>query len=198
MRSKTIAGITACIIVLCAAGARAQDAGTTGGQAAGASGPDQTFVTQAVRANDREIDQAQAELSSPNASPSVKMYAQQIVNDHSTANSQLAAIAKSLNLSYPQSHIAEAPAGTNPSPAPAQNRANPMEAMPAKSYMSQQVQAHQQAIALYEGEAKNGGSEQLRAYAAQTLPALKSHLAMAQQYVASGTISPHPTPTPPG
>lgn len=174
----------------------AQDAG--GG--AGSTGPgvvDQQFVTAAVHANDAEIDQAQAELNAM-SDPAVRTYAQRIIDDHSSANSQLAAIAKSLNLSFPSSHIAESSSDSTATPPPAASRPNPKSPMSPQAYMAEQVSDHQQAIALYENEARNGSSASLRTYAAETLPTLKAHLTMAQQYVTSGNISPVATPTPPG
>ncbi|MBV8117586.1 MAG: DUF4142 domain-containing protein [Candidatus Eremiobacteraeota bacterium] len=185
------------LAVLASTAAYAQDAGTTQGGTSSATNVDQNFVTAAVRANDEEVDQAQAQLN-VNGSSAVRMYAQRIIDDHTTANSQLAAIAKSLNLTFPQSHIAQSSLNGDATPPPAATRPNPMTPLTPQAYMAQQVQAHQTAIALYEGEVKNGGSEQLRTYAAQTLPALKAHLTMAQQYVSSGTISPVATPTPAG
>jgi len=177
--------------------ASAQDAGTGTQGAQGPSAVDQQFVTAAVRANDQEIDEAQAELNG-NGNPAVKMYAQRIIDDHSTANSQLGAIAQSLNLSFPKSHIAVSEPDASASAPPAATRPNPQSAMSAKSYMAQEVTEHQQAIALYENEAHNGSSSQLRTYAAQTLPTLQAHLTMAQQYVTTGNVTPVATPTPPG
>lgn len=177
--------------------ASAQDTGTGSAGATGPSSVDQQFVTSAVNANDAEIDQAQAELTGT-SDPGVKMYAQRIINDHSTANSQLAAIAQSLNLNFPKSHIAQSSEGDNATPPPAAAGPNPKSPMSPKSYMSEQVTDHQQAIALFENEAHNGSSASLRTYAAETLPALKAHLTMAQQYVSTGKFSPVATPTPPG
>ncbi|MGP9813788.1 DUF4142 domain-containing protein [Rhodopseudomonas sp. NSM] len=50
----------------------------------------------------------------------------------------------------------------------------------AALYASQQVEAHNQAIALFEGYAASGDHPELKAWAAKTLPALKHHLEMAQ------------------
>ncbi|MFZ5740049.1 MAG: DUF4142 domain-containing protein [Pseudomonadota bacterium] len=49
------------------------------------------------------------------------------------------------------------------------------------TYASQQVQAHQDAVALFEGYANNGDLPQLKQWAAQTLPVLQHHLEMAQK-----------------
>ncbi|ABD06214.1 conserved hypothetical protein [Rhodopseudomonas palustris HaA2] len=47
-------------------------------------------------------------------------------------------------------------------------------------YTAQQVEAHNQAIALFERYAANGDNAELKEWAANTVPALKHHLQMAQ------------------
>jgi putative membrane protein len=203
MKCKSIATYAiagAAIFALLAAPARAQ-----GNASAGAGGPtaaspaDQQFVTQAIQANDQEIDEARAELNSTN-DPNVKMFAQRMIDDHTVANSQLGTIASQLNLKYPKSHIQSGTesngSGGTPPPAAANSGSN-MAALPPSKYMQQEVQDHQQAVALYEGESKNGTAPLLRTYAATTLPQLRAHLAMAQQYTNTGRITPVQTPKPP-
>ncbi len=43
------------------------------------------------------------------------------------------------------------------------------------------MQAHQEAIALYEAYAQNGDNEQMKAFAQKGLPVLQQHLQMTQQ-----------------
>jgi putative membrane protein len=151
-------------------------------------GVDQAFVTQFVHANDHEIEQAQAELTTA-TDPGVILFANTMIKDHTAANSQVAAAARALGLTYPQSHIQTGSHGaTSPGRA-----ASPMS---PHAYMELQVQEHQSVIGLLQGEADNGSSAQLKTIAAQTLPAAKAHLAMAQQFLASGTVSPEVLPTP--
>jgi putative membrane protein len=45
-----------------------------------------------------------------------------------------------------------------------------------KSYIKSQVAAHRQAVALFRKEAASGQDAQAKAFAAATLPTLKSHL----------------------
>lgn len=129
---------------------------------------DREFVQRATKANDDELASAQTERNRSDSS--VRSYAQTIVRDHGHAAAQLEALAKQFNISYP-----------SPGPAP--------EALSPHQYMSGQVTAHKQAIALYENEVKHGSNPHLRTYAAQTLPTLKKHLAMAEQYVSTGHIT---------
>jgi putative membrane protein len=171
----TVAGFTSF-----AAPAGAQD--TTGGV-------DQTFVTQFVHGNNHEIEQAQAELTTA-TDPGIILFANTMIKDHTAANGQVAAAAQSLGLTYPQSHITtghtKVPNSPGASAAP----------MTPRSYMELQVQEHQAVIGLLQGEADNGSSAQLKTIAAQILPVAKAHLAMAQQFLASGTVSPEVLPTP--
>jgi putative membrane protein len=164
-------------LVLCAVATAAllfAFTGTAGAQygADTANSVDQQFVAQAIAGGEREIDQARAELSSTNDA-SVKLFAQHMIDDHTSANGQIEAIAKSVGISYP---------------APAKPKA--AAPMPPRDYMQQTVQDHQKTIALFQDEAKNGGSDQLRTAAAQLLPTLRMHLSMAQQYTNTGRITP--------
>ncbi len=136
---------------------------------------DAQFVKQAVASGNKEIAQARAELRSSDAS--VRLYAQTIIRDHTNANTQIIALAKTEGLSYPEA------SGSAPA------------MLPPKTYMQDEVRDHQQAIALFKGEAANG-SRQFKTIAASTVPILENHLAMAQQYLHSGTVSPEATPSP--
>jgi putative membrane protein len=160
----------------------------------GANAFDTKFVQAAMQADSTEIEQARAELQASN-DPSVQLYARTIIKDHTTATSQLAALAQSLNVSYPDMHVQANTPDTMGSPPPGGAAANP--SMSATAYFQGQVKAHQEAILLFQNEARNGGSAQLKRFAADELPTLNAHLAMAQQYLSSGTITPEATPTPP-
>jgi putative membrane protein len=50
-----------------------------------------------------------------------------------------------------------------------------------KTYMDDQVAGHKDAVALMEDYAKNGDNAKLKAFAAEVLPTVKEHLAMAQK-----------------
>ena len=50
----------------------------------------------------------------------------------------------------------------------------------AKDYADMQVDAHKDAVGLFERYAKGGDNADLKTWAGQTLPALKHHLEMAQ------------------
>jgi putative membrane protein len=155
------------------------------------TGVDQKFINEAIQANDQEIDQARVELRST-TDPAVRMFAQTMIRDHTQSNAQLAGAAKALGLDASSPHIVQGQ-NTQPATAPGTGGAMPM---PARQYMTQEVTDHQNAIGLYKGEASNGSAQALKTYAADTLPTLNQHLAMAQQYLSSGTITPQPTQSP--
>lgn len=166
---------------------------------------DQSFVQEAIKANDQEIDEAQAQLKSTN-DPSIRMFAQRMIKDHTAANAQIAAVAKNFNMQYPSSHVVNDQGGgaqnqmngpqSPGSPPPAATQPNTAAATSAREYMQKEVQDHQQAIALFENEVKNG-SPQFKTLAGTMLPELRAHLAMAQQYTNTGRITmPVETPTP--
>ena len=50
-----------------------------------------------------------------------------------------------------------------------------------RSYDQMQVQAHEEAVALFEGYAASGDNPDLKSWAEMTLPHLKEHLAMAKK-----------------
>jgi putative membrane protein len=162
------------------------------------SSVDRQFVQQAMKANAKEIKSADVERNSSDRW--VRTYAQTMVRDHGTSVSQLAALANQYNVPYPTEGVVKnvpsegAPPRGVPSSATSGNVS--VQAMPARQYMQQQIADHQQAIALYQNEMKNGTNQALKSYAGQTLPHLKAHLTMAQQYIAVGRFTPEPAPTP--
>ncbi|HTU82789.1 MAG TPA: DUF4142 domain-containing protein [Candidatus Acidoferrales bacterium] len=177
---------------------------TTGGPGnPSPSSIDRAFVPQALRAGYLEVQQAAAELRGGLLDPSVAYFARRMIADHTAADSQLAAVAQNLGIAYPKSLVEVARVGAQPIGQPAHATPPPAPRsvpafLPQRQYMQEQVQSHQRAIALFENEVRNGGAQQLRTVAAAELPQLRAHLTMAQQYVASGTITPVATPTPPG
>jgi putative membrane protein len=159
-----------------------------------ANSVDRQFVQQAMLANAKELKTADAERYSKN--PSVRLFARTMIRDHGEAVAQLAAIANQANLPYPRAGVVTVDKNTG-GPSSAMNHPNaPADVDNGRTYMQDEVSDHQQAIALYENEMRNGNDEYLKAYAGKVLPLLKNHLAMAQQFMAVGRVSPEPTPSP--
>jgi putative membrane protein len=147
---------------------------------------DRQFIRQAMLANAKEIKSADAERYSKN--PSVRLFARTMIRDHGVAVAQLAALANQLNVPYPRGGVVNVhTSGGDPSSAARGPHVYPDVDSP-RAYMQDEIADHKQAIALYETELKNGNDRYLEAYAAKTLPQLKTHLAMAQRYMTVGRI----------
>jgi putative membrane protein len=106
--------------------------------------------------------------------PEVKAFAEHMVTDHSAANEELAAAAKSKGLEVPM--------------APESKHKAALEKLQEKSaddfdeeFMEQMVKDHKEAVALFEAVSKNDKVDpDMRALAARTLPKLQEHLKEAQ------------------
>lgn len=132
------------------------------------------FLQMAASSNLWEIQSSQ--LAHQRAqSPAVHQFASMIIADHTMLGQQMMAAAQSAGLPPPPqvlmpeeqqmlAQLQSAPAG------PAFDMA----------YRDMQVVAHQKAIALFQNYANGGDNPTLRATAAQALPKLQQHLAMAQ------------------
>ncbi|WP_269508941.1 DUF4142 domain-containing protein [Burkholderia sp. IMCC1007] len=149
-------------------GAGAGDAGI----AKAPQGGDAEFVDKAAIAGKAEVEASQLALRQAQ-SPDVRAFAKRMVADHGKANAKLTEIAAAKGMK-PQADQIKDP---------------DVEALRGKSGHDFDVaylaaagpDAHKKAIALFEGEARDGQDAQLRAFAKSTLPTLKHHLSMAQQ-----------------
>lgn len=164
-----------------------------------ANSVDQQFVQQASQANQMEIKQAQTELSNT-SDAQVQIFARTMIRDHTAAGTQLALLANQLGImASPAGSTSSSSGSTSSSSAPMSSSKGSMSSssgstMPPKQYMQQQVQAHQQTIALYKQEATGGTSQQLKTYASNTLPTLNQHLKMAQDYMSGQPTQSNPNP----
>ena len=135
---------------------------------------DQAFLQKAVDAGNQEIADGRAHQNSSDTG--VRTFATTMVRDHNLANAKLEAVAKQFNVTLKEQ---------TPTPSHADGA----------SYVRGEVADHQQAIDLFQKEATGGSAAVVRSLAANTLPVLKQHLQMAQQYVSTGTVTPEPAPT---
>jgi len=103
----------------------------------------------------------------------VKAFGAMMVKDHTAANDKLKAIAdaKKIEVSTDAELMDKA-------------KAMILDLRSAKSfdqaYANNQVKAHEATIEIFEDEIKNGDDDQLKAFATETLPKLKAHLAQAK------------------
>jgi len=104
----------------------------------------------------------------------VKEFGQRLVQDHKKANDELMSIATKRNFQ------------------PARDMGDKHKAMQEqlaqltgqefdRHFVKHMIEAHQKAITLFRAQASSGKDEELKAFAARTLPVLQEHLKMAQQ-----------------
>ncbi|OXJ07998.1 DUF4142 domain-containing protein [Burkholderia sp. AU6039] len=134
-------------------------------------GGDAEFVDKAAIAGKAEVQASQLALRQAQ-SPDVRAFAQRMVADHGKANARLNEIAARQGMK-PQVEQIQDP---------------DVEALRGKHGRDFDVAyvaavgpaAHSKAVALFEGEARNGRDPPLREFASTTLPTLRHHLSMAQ------------------
>jgi putative membrane protein len=143
---------------------------------------DAGFMRQAAADSLAEIQMGQLALHKT-SSAQVRQLAQRIIDDHTKANTELASIAERLHVTLPTA------------PMPMQKQA--AEKLRATSstafdqaYASEMVKDHRTAIKLFGMHSEHGTDSGLRQFASATLPALKTHLQMAEQIAGPGHAKP--------
>ncbi len=135
----------------------------------------QDFVTKVAISDMMEIQSSQLALER-NPDADTKPFATIMIADHQRTSKELKALvdAGKVNVSLPTALDAEH-----------QKKLDDLKAKTGKdfdrAYDQMQVQAHEQAVALFESYSKTGDNADLKAWAAKTLPHLKEHLAMAKK-----------------
>jgi putative membrane protein len=151
--------------------------GRMGGGTSKATMADQQFFMDAAAGGTYEVQSSQMALQkSQNAQ--VKMVAQHMVDDHTKANTELLALARSKDASV--------------TPAPnqmQQDMLNRLQGMTGsgfdQEYLRQQQMAHQDTIAKFQAATRNT-SQPVAAWAQKTLPTLQQHLSMINQAMGNG------------
>jgi putative membrane protein len=139
---------------------------------------DAQFVDKASGAGLAEVNLANIAQKRAN-SPDVRRFAQQMSEDHTKANRELLALADKKKLAV------------------AQKMDQPHQELAAKllrmegaafdrEYMKGQLADHEEAVALFENESKNGNDGDLKDWAGKTLPTLKHHLEMVRDWTDKG------------
>jgi putative membrane protein len=157
-------------------GAQDATAGAVGAVAATAGATTTAgFVTGAAVSDMYEIAAAQI-ARQKSTTPAIKTFAAKMVHDHSASTAALKKILAS-----------GAANATAPTAMDARRQGlvdNLNKAAPGdfdKTYVDQQVAAHDEALTLFKGFADHGDNDALKAFAAQTAPTIQSHLDMAKQ-----------------
>ena len=103
----------------------------------------------------------------------IKTFAQQMVTDHTQANQKLADIARKLDIEVPD----EAALTDKVKKMILEWRDESFD----KSYINNQVDAHEKAVELFKKEAASSDKAELKAFASETLPKLEQHLQHAKE-----------------
>ncbi|MBW3625791.1 MAG: DUF4142 domain-containing protein [Armatimonadetes bacterium] len=152
-----------------------------------AGAPDRTFMVKAAHINIGEVQAGQLALTRA-VNAHVRDYAQMMITDHSRANMALKRVAANERVNLPNNTDHKHRALAN-------RLAKLSGADFDRAFMNAMVKGHQDAIRLFENHAARSGDYQVRAYAMQTLPTLRTHLNAARRLanteaVRTGTKSP--------
>ena len=154
-------------------------AGATGGGQSGTAGrgdalgsTDRQFITKAAMMDLAEIQTGRLAVSQ-GASEAVRQFGQRMIDDHTRTSQQLTQMASAAGFTPPQAPDAKHQAA-------AAKLARLTGAEFDRAYMKQMVKDHQEAVSLYQRQSTRGAHADLKAFAADTLPALQEHLTMAR------------------
>jgi putative membrane protein len=129
------------------------------------------FVKIAAISDMFEIESSR--LAEQRADEPSKKFAAQMITDHTKTSTELKALASKIS--------AELPTGLDNSH---QSKLDKLKALQGaefdKEYDYMQVDAHEDAVSLFERYAEGGDNADLKAWASKTLPHLKHHLEMAK------------------
>ncbi len=117
-----------------------------------------------------EVGQLAQKLAS---NTEVKQFASRMVSDHTKSNDELKQLASSAKIQLPDKTDA-------PHNALKQRLSQLKGDAFDRDYMDAMVQDHQIAVALFQGEAKNGSNSALKGFAQKMLTTLQQHLKMAK------------------
>jgi putative membrane protein len=131
---------------------------------------DRAFLQEAASGGMYEVQSSQKALAK-SADGRVKMIAQHMIDDHTKANSQLAALAQRKGV-----EVSTLPTTQQTAMLARLDQLNGAEF--DREYVSQQRTAHQDTIAKFQTASTSGKDRDVRDFAAQTLPILRSHLSM--------------------
>lgn len=134
--------------------------------------PDQQFVLKASAGGIAEVSfgNLAAEKSSH---PSVKEFARKMVVDHSKANKELAALAEKKAMKPAM--------GMDEDHLKLRNKLAHLNGPEFdRAYVASQLKDHQDAVALFEKQVKEGMDDDLKKWASEILPHLREHLKMVE------------------
>ena len=132
------------------------------------------FVKKVAISDMFEIEASK--LVEPKADADTKPFAQKMITDHARTSEELKNLVQSGKVK------AQLPTGLDPEH---QSKLDQLKQQSGdtldKTYDQIQVQAHKEAVTLFENYAQIGDNPDLKVWAAKTLPHLKEHLSMAER-----------------
>ncbi len=150
------------------------------------SDQDREFVNKAATGNLAEIELGRVAAQRA-ARPSVRSFGERMVTDHGRSNAELTSLARSKGI--------EVPTALEPSQQAMRDRLSSLSGNDFdRDYMSEMVRDHTEDIALFERAAQSSTDPDLKAWAAQSLPMLREHLALTRQVNSEVVFGPVPTP----
>jgi putative membrane protein len=138
------------------------------------------FVNKVAQSDMLEIQASQFVV--PNADADTKPFAERMIKDHTATSNELKEMVQSGKVR------AEIPSALDTEH---QKKLDDLKKLSGREldrqYDRLQLQAHQEAVDLFGRYAQSGDNNDLKAWAAKTLPHLREHLAMAQKLDQAGT-----------
>ena len=135
---------------------------------------DAEFVIKAASGGMFEVESSRLAKDAAE-SGEVKKFAEQMITDHEKANKELMEAAKKANVGLPTKMLDEH-----------QKMLEKVQAAKGaefdRTYMTTQVAAHEEAVALFSNAAKNVKDPGLKAFAEKTLPVIKEHYEHAKKH----------------
>src|SRR5580704_12550992 len=137
------------------------------------SSADENFAKKAAEGGMAEVKLGQL-AEEKGSSPAVKNFGRRMVQDHSKANNELKDVTSKENIPLPN-EIDKSDQATY-------DRLSKLSGDAFdKAYARDMVKDHSKDVSEFQKEAKNGRDENIKNFAAQTLPTLQSHLNQARQ-----------------
>jgi len=173
-------------IISIVAAALAALTGPAAAQVQVVSDQDREFANKAATGNLAEIELGRVAAQRA-ARPSVRSFGERMVTDHGRSNAELTSLARSKGI--------EVPTALEPSQQAVRDRLSALSGNDFdRAYMSEMARDHTEDIALFERAAEISTDLDLKAWAAQSLPMLREHLALARQVNSEAVLGPVPTP----
>lgn len=137
------------------------------------SSADKKFATETAQGGLAEVELGKLAIQK-GQSDKVKQFGQRMIDDHSSANTQLKSIAQKNNITLPTDINAKDQA--------LKDKLSGLSGSDFdRTYITAMVKDHQKDIGEFQREASNGSNADLKGFAAQTLPTLQEHLRMAKE-----------------